>query len=349
MTSDTRRVGLAIFGVGRMGQVHLGSILRMTTAHLKYIVEDNLQLGQEIARKNLVNDEVKVIRSQDDDQVFQDASIEGIIICTPTHLHEGLVRRGLKSAKAVFCEKPLAGSTEIIEACYKDAEKYNKPLLCAFNRRFDPGLCLMKQRLVQGEVGEVQCIKRCNRDNPPPTVEFLKMSGGIFQDQGIHDIDAVCWTIGEYPVSVFTQAHAFRKEIADCDDVDQVIIVMKFPSGCIASIDLSRHAVYGYDQRMEIFGSKGMLEQQNKAPTSIVHHNESGACKNPIEVSFLQRYGEAYELELQHFINVVLGIEKEILVKKEEVIQICQITSACEESYRTGKPIFMSSFQTGAI
>ncbi|XP_071841096.1 inositol 2-dehydrogenase-like isoform X1 [Apostichopus japonicus] len=348
MTSERRKAGLAIFGLGRAGRIHLANILSLRKAHLRYIVEENLQHGQAVAREYMVNDDVKVISSKDADQVFNDSNVDGIVICTPTDLHENLVRRGLKSDKAVFCEKPIAGTKENVAACYADAEKYGQPLLCAFNRRFDPSISLMRQRLAEGAIGELQCIKTCSRDAPFPPKEYLRISGGIFHDCGVHDIDAICWTIGEYPVSVFTQAHAFHKEIADLNDVDQVIIVMKFPSGCIASIDLSRHAVYGYDQRMEIFGSNGMLEQQNKVPTSVVCHGVLGACKNPIEASFPQRYREAYELELEHFVNVILGIEKEILVKKEETLQVCRLASACEESYRTGKQIFMSSFENGA-
>lgn len=347
MSSDSgiKRVGLAIFGLGRAGQIHLNNILRVRKADLKWIIEDNLVHAQEIAKKNLIDTSVQIIKPGDSDKVFSDPSVKAIVICTPTNYHEDLVRRGLKSGKAVFCEKPIADTVEDTEACYIDAEVHGMPLLCAFNRRFDPSVRLMKERMNRGDIGQVQSIKTCSRDSPFPPVEYLRISGGIFHDCGVHDIDAICWILGEDPVSVFTQAHAFHKEIAELDDVDQVIIVMKFPSGCIASIDLSRHAVYGYDQRIEIFGSKGMLEQQNRPPTSVVHHSEIGATQDPIETSFPQRYREAYEMELTHFLNVVLGIEKEILVKKEDTLRVCEIAAACEESYRTGKQVFMNAWK----
>ncbi|KAJ8021249.1 hypothetical protein HOLleu_38395 [Holothuria leucospilota] len=344
MSSESgERVGLALFGIGRAGEVHLKNILRERKADLKWIVEENLSHAQEIIEKNLVD--VPVIKPEDSDKVFSDPSVRGIIICTPTNSHADLVKKGLKSGKAVFCEKPIANAVEITETCYAEAEKYGQPLFCAMNRRFDPSVRLMKQRMTRGDIGQVYSIKACYRDCPCPPIQFLKTSGGIFHDCGVHFIDIICWILGEGPISVYVQAHAFHNDIAGLGDVDQALIVMKFPSGCTGSIDLSRLSVYGYDQRLEIFGSKGMLEQRNKVPTSVVHYSDIGATHDPIEPTFRERYRESFELELVHFLNVQKGIEKEPSVKKEDALRMCRIADACKESYRTGQQIFLNNYQ----
>ncbi len=183
---------------------------------------------------------------------MKDTNVDAVIVATPTTYHETLVRRGLKAHKAVFCEKPVAAEIDRIRECYELSEEVKRPLFCAFNRRFDHAMSNLRDRVNRGEIGKVYQIKTTSRDSPLPAIAYLKISKGMFHDCAIHDIDMVCWIVGEQPESVFAQGSAFDPEIKAIGDVDTIAIVLKFPSGVIASIDLSRHSQYGYDQRLEV-------------------------------------------------------------------------------------------------
>ncbi len=159
----------------------------------------------------------------------------------------------------------------------------------------------------------------------------------MFHDCAIHDIDLIMWIVGEKPEAVTAQAHAFRKEIADINDVDTVAITLKFPSGVLALIDLSRFAAYGYDQRLEAFGDAGMLQSKNQNTTSVCQSDARGISDDVIMYSFPQRYARAYENELNHFLNVIEG--DDVLISKNDVLAASRVAQACEDSHKTGQSI----------
>ena len=219
-----------------------------------------------------------------------------------------------------------------------EAETRNVPLFCAFNRRFDPTIRSVADQVTKGDVGKVHVIKTTSRDNPVPAINFLAISGGIFHDCCVHDVDMICWILAEAPQTVFCMAHAFNDGIAALDDVDTVVVVMKFPSGAIGQIDLARHAVYGYDQRLEVFGTSGMVSTDNTASISSTFCNGMGITKHPFQFSFPQRYAKAYELGLHHFINLLRN--KEVLqVSKDDVLRSWRVVDAIEQSFHSGKPV----------
>ena len=185
-------------------------------------------------------------------EVLKDANVDAVIVTTPTGEHEHYVRRALTAGKAVFCEKPIAATQQAINECYDLAEEVNKPLFCAFNRRYDTGMSSLRQKVINQEIGKLYQIRTTSRDSPLPPMTFLKLSGGIFHDCAVHDIDIVCWIVGEEPCGIFAQGSAFDPEIKAIGDMDTVAIVLKFPSGVIATIELNRHSQYGYDQRLEV-------------------------------------------------------------------------------------------------
>lgn len=181
-------------------------------------------------------------------------------------------------------------------------------------------------------------IKTTSRDSPCPSVEYLMISGGIFHDCAVHDIDLICWILDEAPSTVYAQAHAFVPDIAKLSDVDTVAIVLKFPSGAIAQVDLSRFAAYGYDQRLEVFGNKGMLVNENLRPAAVQFSSAQGTLHPPLYDSFPTRYAEAYERELDHFVDVVLG-KAELRVSKDDTIRALKVAEACETSLKTGTAV----------
>lgn len=178
--------------------------------------------------------------------------MNAVVVASPTDTHEFYVRAALKAGRSVFCEKPVAGNIKDTAACYDEAARMGKTLLCAFNRRFDPEMVRAWEEVKAGKVGRLYQVKTCSRDSPRPLNSFLRISGGMFHDCGVHDIDLICWVVGEEPVGVFAQASVFDKDIQEMGDVDTMVIVLKFPSGVLGTIDLSRHSSYGYDQRLEV-------------------------------------------------------------------------------------------------
>ncbi|RWS16328.1 inositol 2-dehydrogenase-like protein [Dinothrombium tinctorium] len=334
---ENKIVRMALFGLGRIGTIHLEKLLSHPSVKLMYCVEMDEKRTQFVKYRYNLN-HVKFLTQNEEDTVFNDEEVDAVIIGTPTKFHEKLVIKALEARKGIFCEKPLAVTFEGMRRCYLLANKFNLPLLCAFNRRFDPSFRQIKDRVERGEIGQVQVVKTCSRDHPSPPIEYLKTSGGIFHDCAIHDIDMICWIVGEYPISVYAEGHAFIPEIAEIGDYDTVFITMKFATGVIATIDLSRNAVYGYDQRLEVFGNKGMLCSNGVRPTAVEHHSSIGTTQVPICNSFATRYAESYNIEVEHFINCMKGTQQ-IEVKDFQTLAVNKVASCCEESAKHRKLI----------
>lgn len=336
---DAKPLGVAIFGLGRIGSIHLDNVLANPRVSLKYCVEDYAERTNYVSFVwHLKERGVKMVPVDETDKVLADPEVEAVLVCTPTQTHEKIVVAALNAGKAVFCEKPLAKGHDAIKRCYALAASKNLPILCCFNRRFDPGYSQLADRVRSGEVGQVHVLKTTSRDSPRPSIAYLSTSGGIYQDCAVHDIDLICWVAGEYPVTVSSQAHTFTDDIRAINDFDTLAITMKFPSGAIGVIDISRHAIYGYDIRLEAFGNKGMLTANEKRPTVVTSHADQGSQVAPICFSFASRFAEGYRKELDHFVDVVKQ-GKPMLVTASQTLAVDKIATAAEQSARTGTVI----------
>ena len=337
------RLGLVLFGAGRAGTIHLNNVARNRRIDLLYVVEDDIAKAEKALESTGIAT-AKVVDSRCTEDVLSDSAVQFVIVATPTHTHEKIVRAALHAKKGVFCEKPIAKSIDAVVQIYDEAARVGKPLFCAFQRRFDPNFVDVRDRMRKGEIGKLHVIKTCSRDSPSPSIEYVRTSGGFFVDSSVHDIDLVCWIVGELPITIQAQAHAFRRDIADAGDVDTIAIVMKFPSGVIAQIDMSRYSSYGYDQRIEVHGDKGMIIAANAKRSTVTRFSPLGECSDVLLHSFPQRYQYAYENELDHFVDVMLG-EKELISTKKDAVAVMKIAKICEESYQTSKVIkFQAEF-----
>jgi len=251
MVDTECRTVLALCGLGRAGQIHFKGIRLNHRCKLKYIVEDEIEKAERTLTTYNMSD-IKVLAGKDFHVVLADTEVEAVIVATPTLTHETYCIQSLRAGKAVFCEKPIAEEIEKAALCYDEAGKAGKPLYCAFNRRFDPSMAAIQAKVADGELGKVHIIKTTSRDSPVPSIDYLKISGGMFHDTAVHDLDIICWILNEEPVTVHTLAHAHSQTISDIQDVDTIVITMKFPSGAISISDISRHSTYGYDQRIEV-------------------------------------------------------------------------------------------------
>ena len=184
--------------------------------------------------------------------VLNEDNVNAVMVASPTETHEYYVRKSLSTGLGVFCEKPIAGDIKSVTACYEEAERVQKPLFCAFQRRFDPAMSNVYQSVKEGKLGKLYKVKTCSRDGRFPSISYLKISSGIYHDSAIHDIDMICWIVGEEPVGVMALGSAFHSEVEAIGDFDTIAVNLKFPSGVLGYIDLSRHSTFGYDQRLEV-------------------------------------------------------------------------------------------------
>jgi len=331
------RFGVAVFGLGRAGMIHVSNILGNCRCRLLYLVDlDESKMQQVIENYNL--DDVTSATPDQADKVFNDPKVDAVVVSAPTFEHEKIVKGALRRGKAVFCEKPISESEAGTVECYDEAEKARRPLICSFNRRFDPSIRQLRNRVKAGEIGGVYSVHSVARDHPFPSIDYLRISGGIFHDCVVHDLDLICWVLGEYPVEIYTQAHCHDMDIAALGDVDTVAITLKFPSNVIGVIDASRHASYGYDQRIEVFGKEGMLVSENQRATNLTKYEAKGTRNDPLLYSFPQRYADSYKLALEHFLNVIEGKE-EMEITRHNTCRISQLATLCENSYKLGKAI----------
>ena len=180
-------------------------------------------------------------------------------------------------------------------------------------------------------------MKTCSRDFPFPSIDYLKSSPGIYHDCAIHDIDLVMWLLGEKPVLVSAFGHAFHEEVAKINDVDTTIISLKFPSGILAVLELRRYSCYGYDQRLEVHGSGGMLQSKNRSASAVSISDANGISDDLLETSFTTRYADSYKRELEHFLESFSGCD--LMVKGDETLAACKVAQACSESNKSGMPV----------
>jgi len=326
---------IALCGTGRIGAVHFKSIIGNPRFELAYIVDIDENHAASFVAQAPGCKYLKTI-----DEALKDEKLAGVVVCTPTADHKAIILAAVQAGKAVMCEKPISLKLEEIDECYQEAKKHNVPLFCAYQRRSDPSFVKVFEACKRGDLGQVQIVKTISRDNPVPSVAYLKISGGIFHDCGSHDIDLCRWVTGEDPSEVFAAASAFREEIKAINDFDTILITLKFPSGIVASIDLSRKAAYGYDQRLEVLGSQGMAQAENRKPTTFVLHNDGGVHTDPNCYSFPQRYDYAYAAEIEHFADVITR-KCEPKLSHEDARKVSIIADAAEESARKGERVFI--------
>jgi len=277
-------------------------------------------------------------------QLLADDSLDAVLIFTSTPSHTALSCQALSHGKAVFVEKPCGEAVADIRRCYEAAEAAGRPLLTGYNRRFDPTMAEAHRQVTSGAVGKLQLLRFTTRDSPKPSYDFLKTADttgcNILADLCVHDVDQLVWLTGaQRPESIYVTTHAHDAVMAEFKEADAIGILMKYPSGAIVSMDAFRESVYGYDIRMEIFGSSGMVVAANPRETSVVTDLEGGAREARLMYSFPQRFRESFQAELDHFVDCLDG-KCPPLVTKEESLLVAEIVDKGLESFRTKAPVY---------
>ncbi len=290
-----------VIGAGRIGKIHGGNIAARDDARVVAVADADAKAAAALAKAT----DAKVTAI---DEILADKSIDAIAICAPTDMHADLISRAAEAGKAIFCEKPVDLDVARIKACLKIVDKAGVPLMIGFNRRFDPNFAALQQRLADGLAGEVELVSIISRDPSPPPVSYVERSGGLFRDMMIHDFDMARFLLGEEPIAVMASGSSVvDKSIGAAGDVDTAAVILETRSGKICQISNSRRATYGYDQRMEVHGSKGMLRAGNIHETTVEFSGAKGVAADPVQNFFLERYEAAYRAELAAFIK---GVKK---------------------------------------
>lgn len=296
-------VKLGLIGAGRIGKVHAESVMtRVAGATITAVADPHLPSAQALGQQygiGLVTADYRDVLAQDD--------IDAVMICSATDTHAPIMTEAAAAGKHIFCEKPIAHDLGRIDAALAAVEKAGVKLMIGFNRRFDPNFARLQKMVRDGAVGEPHILRITSRDPAPPPIDYIKVSGGIFMDMMIHDFDMARFLLGEV-AEVYTAAAVLVDDaIGAAGDVDTAVVTLKFANGAIGAIDNSRQAVYGYDQRVEVFGSKGMVQAENVRESTVqFSHAETVQSDKPLYF-FLERYMPAYAAEMRTFVDCLVN------------------------------------------
>ena len=320
-------IDVAIFGAGRIGKIHAGNIVRQPGVRLKYVVDPDAQAAAALASQHGAS--VGTIEG-----VFADAAIRAVAIASSTDTHADLIQRAARAAKAIFCEKPVDLDLARARECAATVKRAGVACMIGFQRRFDPTFAAAKSRIDAGEIGSPEQLVITSRDPGAPPLDYLKRSGGIFRDMLIHDFDVFRWILDDEAATVYATGSVLTDpNVAKAEDVDVTAVAIRTKSGRLALINTNRRAAYGYDQRFEVLGSKGMLQAGNHRPTEVVAYTDACVSADKPEHFFLERYRVAYAVEMGHFFDA-LGSEKPMRTTIEDGVAALALAEAATTSWR---------------
>ena len=324
-------INIGILGCGRIGQVHGATLRGMTNARAVGVADAMPAAAEALAATT----GAKVM---DADALINDPGIDAVIIGTPTTTHYDLIHAAAAAGKAIFCEKPIDLSVERIHDGLTAVENAGVPFMTAFNRRFDPNFAHLQRQVADQIIGNVELVTILSRDPAPPPIGYIKTSGGIFRDMMIHDLDMARFLLGEEPVELTATASCLvDPEIGQAGDFDTAVVTLKTASGKLCQISNSRRASYGYDQRIEVHGSAGMLRADNVLENTVELSNADGMRKAVAQPFFLERYAAAYRAEMQHFVAALESGTK-VTPSGEDGIKAQILADAADAAARDGMP-----------
>jgi myo-inositol 2-dehydrogenase/D-chiro-inositol 1-dehydrogenase len=323
---------IGILGCGRIGQVHARSIRNMGDARVVAVADAVAAAAAALAARTGA-----AVRPSG--EIIGAADVDAVVIGTPTDTHSDLIQAAAAAGKAIFCEKPVDMSADRIRDCAKAVAAAGVPFLTGFNRRFDPGFADIEARLRDGEIGEVEIVTILSRDPAPPPLSYIRSSGGLFRDMMIHDFDMARFLLAEEPVQVFAVGSSLvDPEIGRAGDVDTAAVTLTTASGRICQISNSRRATYGYDQRVEVHGARGLLRAENQLETNVEVATGAGFRRAPALNFFIERYEAAYLAEMRHFVESVLS-GRPPRPGIEDGLRAQMLADAAAESLETGLPV----------
>lgn len=334
-------VNVGIIGAGRIGRVHADALCRrISDAHVLAIADVNLEAAQAAAAEYGIPQ-----ATSDHTTILSNGAIDAVIICSSTDTHSQFITDAAQAGKHIFCEKPVDFDLGRIDSALAAVNAAGVKLQIGFNRRFDPNHARVRQAIVDGEIGTPHLLHIISRDPAPPPLAYIRVSGGIFLDMTIHDFDMARFLIGSEVEEIYAAAGVrVDPAIGEAGDVDTAIITLKFANGVIGVIDNSRQAVYGYDQRVEVFGSKGSASTGNWYPNAVTI-SDSHSVRRDLPLNFfMDRYTDSYVAEMQAFIDAVVKDKPSPVPGIEGRIPVV-MGLAARQSYIENRPVRLTEFQ----
>jgi myo-inositol 2-dehydrogenase/D-chiro-inositol 1-dehydrogenase len=322
-------------GAGRIGKMHADIINSHPECNLIYVYDINKKFASELANKYDANSTIT------SEEALTNKDIDAVLIASATPTHIEFITKASKSGKAVFCEKPIDLDISKVNTCFEELKNIKNLIQIGFNRRFDNSHRKLQEARITNEIGQLELVVITSRDPEPPGIDYLKAAGGFFRDTTIHDFDLSRFILGEDPV---TQVSAFASTLISEDarqvgDHDTAMFILKSKKGVLIHINNSRRAVYGYDQRVEIFGSNGMMISGNQSPTSVEKFSTLHTKANdPIHYFFIERYAQAYKDQFNNFVQAIKS-KSQPSVSFEDGRNALIIANAAYESLETGKTV----------
>lgn len=330
-----KRIKIGVIGAGRIGRIHAKNLVqKIESADVIAICdpryEETKAWADSVGIRNVVADPLDIINNPD---------VEAVVICSPTNTHADLIIASAKAKKDIFCEKPIDMDLEKTQKALEVVEKEGVKLQIGFNRRFDHNFRKIKRLIEDEKVGEIHVVNITSRDPAPPPIDYVKVSGGIFMDMAIHDFDMARYLVGDEVVEVYASGSVLiDPAIGEAGDYDTAVTVLKFKRGTTCIIDNSRKAAYGYDQRVEVFGSKGSARAENDTETNVIFSNEECVSSDKPLYFFLERYMQSFEDEMKDFIDSLVE-GKKTPVSGHDGLMAIVIAKAATLSARENRPV----------
>ena len=331
-------IRFALLGVGRIGVVHAANIAANSRAQLTYVYDTNTAAAAELSRKY----QAKVAAGVD--EVLTDKAVDAVLIASPTSTHVELITAAVQAGKPILCEKPIDLDIARVERCKRAIADTGVAVQLGFNRRYDRSHRAVRDAVRGGEIGALELLVITSRDPGLPPLAYVKVSGGIFRDMTIHDFDMARFILGDDAIEEVYAAGSVMVDpaLTEAGDVDTAMVIMKTASGALVHINNSRRAVYGYDQRVEAFGARGMVQSDNLRAAAVLRHSATATdAKEPLLNFFVERYAQAYVDELNDFVDVVTE-HKKPQVDFEDGRRALILADAAWESLKSGQPVRIS-------
>lgn len=328
----TKELTVGVIGGGRIGKLHTKNLVQMPGVKVKKVADIFADKMPDFEA------EYGVPLVSDFDEIFNDDDIDVVFICTPTDTHVEMIKKAAAAGKHIFCEKPISFSDEETIETYDIVKEAGVKFQIGVNRRFDRNFAQVREHVKDGSIGDIQLLRIDSRDPEAPPLSYVESSGGLFFDMMIHDFDMARFITGSEVEEVYATGDALVNPDLKGIDVDTAVVTLKFENGCLGVISNSRQAVYGYDQRVEAFGSKGASQAENELVNNVVLSNAEGVHSQKPLHFFLERYNDAYNDEVAEFLEAIRE-DTETPVTYIDGIMAQRLAFAAAKSLETGQPV----------
>ncbi len=332
-------MNFALFGAGFIGTVHGNNIAAHPRANLRYVYDVNVPAAEQLATR--LN--VKVAGSPE--EIWRADDVDAVVIASSTNTHADLLSSAIRSGKPVYCEKPIDLDIERVKTVVQEAHHSNLPIMIGFSRRFDPNHLGVREAVREGEIGKVELMHLTSRGPRVPPISYVKVSGGQFRDQTIHFFDLACWIADATPVEVYAAGSVLiDPAIGEAGDVDTSMLILRMPDGSLCHIDNSRRSAYGYDERIEVFGSGGMVQSNHKPTREVSRYTDGKVVSDGLHPGWFERLGPSFGLALDAFISALEGKDT-AYPSLIDGLRAQMIAEAAVESLHASRPVQVDYWQ----